>query len=242
MHNLLNGGWSSDPRKDSNVNITVGMGWISGGGPDLARFVDYSGVDGLAVRMYSFDPYDRDVVTRLYRLDPGEYSISLKSDRDGDGAFETAVMEKRQHFQRFDRLRFAVPPRIPVLLELKQLRADPAPGDLPDLAVSDYFMEKKGNTLTVTVHNIGNAPSGAFTVAVTGPNGVSLGKKQVQGLEGAGDFVPKKVVLTFPNLPAHDRYTVVLDADRKVEEIFEENNTATWEKGGIPRSEHAAER
>ncbi|MHB9028055.1 MAG: LamG-like jellyroll fold domain-containing protein [Candidatus Latescibacterota bacterium] len=230
MHNLLNGGWSSDPRKDSNVNITVGVGWISGGGPDLARFVDYSGVDGLKVRMYSFDMADCDVAARLYRLDPGEYTVTLKSDRDGDGSFETTVAEKRQRLRRFDRLSLTVPPRVPVLLELKQVRADPLPGDLPDLAVSGYFMEKKGSSLTVTVHNIGNVPSGAFTAVVTGPNGVVLGKQHSPGLEGAGDFVPKKVTLIFPNLPAHDRYTVVLDTDRKVEEIFEENNTATWKK------------
>jgi hypothetical protein len=228
MINLIAGGWGADTPKGSNVNVTVGVGWISGGGPDLARFVDYSGVDGLTVRMYSFDSFDRDVTARLYRLDPGEYTITLKSDRNGDGVFETTISEKTQRFRRFDRVNLAIPPLVPVLLELKQRKGDPFPGDLPDLAVSNFFMEKKGGDLVVTVHNIGNAPAGPFEVFVTCPSGNIIGKQQVRGLEGSGDFVPKKIVLTFPDLPEHDGYTVTLDPGKAVEEIYKENNTAVW--------------
>jgi len=234
MPGMLLGGWSSGPRtKNTNVNVTVGVNWIKGGGPQLARLVKYSGNDGLKVAMYSFDTFDREVVARLIRLVPGRYTVSLTSDNDGDGTYETVVSENEQEFRRFDRLSLKVPPQQSVELEIKQIQAAPSPGDLPDLAISDECVEKSGNSLVVTVHNIGCVSSGAFTVTVFCPHGEKIGTAQVQSLPSAADFVPKKIDVSFDNIPTYAKYLIKVDTDNKVKEIFEENNNVEFITGNL---------
>ena len=132
MHRLMNGGFGVRERAGgvyyTHVNITIGLGWIEGGGPDLARFVGYSGNDGFTVRLYSFDAFDRAVTARLYRLDSGEYTVTLRTDGDGDGTFETVAGERNERLERFGRLSFTVPPQVPAELEVKQTKRDPDPG------------------------------------------------------------------------------------------------------------------
>ena len=239
LMNILLGGWGSSPGRNNpeyaskNINITVGVGWINGGGPQLGRLVEYSGNDGLKVRMYSFDSFDRDVTARLFRLDPGSYNVSLRSDNNGDGTYETVLTEQKQHITRFDRLPLNVPPNVPVYLEVTQLQADPDPGDLPDLATSLYYVKKQGNSLTVTVHNIGSAPSGSFTVSVLGVSGKELKTVKVESLPSAVDFVPKTVVVTIPDLPDQPKYQIMIDRENKVREIFEENNSVELVTGSM---------
>jgi len=232
MQDVLLGGWGIGPRRNSpdylkkNIDITVGVGWLEGGGPQLGRLVEYSGNDGLKVHMYSFDRFDRNVVARLFRTAPGRYRVTLRSDTDGDGTYETTVREEERHLKRFDRLAVTVPPGVPVFLEVSQLSADPDPGDLPDLAVSGDFVRLDGNSLTVTVYNIGSAPSGKFEVVVLCPGGKEIKRVPVDSLPGSADFVPKKTDVTFRNLPHHPLYQVVVDDGDEVREIFEENNRA----------------
>ena len=232
MLNMLLGGWGSSPRRDSddyykrNVTITIGVGWIEGGGPQLGRRVDYSGNDGLKVSMYSFDRFERKVAARLFRLDPGTYGVTLKADRNGDGSYEETVSENEKRFRRFDKLEMSIPSRVPLLLEVTQIKADQSPGDRPDLAVDAGRMVLKGDTLTIPVYNIGSAPSGRFTVTVICPGGSALKTVEADSLPGSADFVPKKVDITVPGLPAKSAYHIYVDRDDAIAEIFEENNNA----------------
>jgi len=228
MHYLLNGSFGKRERGGgvyfTHVTITLGLGWLEGGGPDLARLVEYSGNDGFTVRMYSFDAFDRRVTARLYRLDPGEYSVVLRADENGDGTFETTVSEEKRRLERFGRLTVHVPPRVPVILEVKQLRRHPDPGDLPDLATSDYYVRKDGDSISVTVHNIGCAPAGRFDVTVLDGGGRVLKTVEAPPLESPADFVPRFREITISGLPERDRYRIVLDRENNIREIFEENN------------------
>ena len=231
MQNMISGGFSrGENHEQSHVTITIGIGWIQGGGHDLARMVEYSGNDSLKVRMYSFDKFDRNATIRLYRLDPGKYNVTLHTDNDRDGTFETMVSEEDVTLVRFDRLDFKIPPQVPSYLEVKQIKADPLPGDLPDLAISPYFVKKEGNTLSLTIHNIGCAPTGPFTCRVHDSQGNILQATKVASLGSPTDFVSKKVTLLVPNLPESEKYFVVLDPNNEVKEIFEENNTVTLDK------------
>jgi len=232
MNNLLLGGWGSSPRRNDpdyyskNINITVGVGWIEGGGPQLGRLVEYSGGDGLKVHLYSFDRFERKAVARLFRLASGTYDITLSADRDGDGTYEATVTRDRREIRRFDRLELNVPPRTPVLLDVSQVAANPE-GDLPDLATGDDFVALNGNTINVTVFNLGPVPSGKFTVTVRCPRGKALKTVESGSIEGSADFVPRKTVVSIPGLASHPTYTIEIDADDSITEIFDENNTAT---------------
>ena len=232
MHYLLNGSFGIREKGGgvyyTHVTITLGVGWIEGGGADLARLVEYSGNDGLRIAMHSFDTFDRKVTARLYRLDSGMYRVTLRSDDDGDGHYEALVSEREQHLDRFGRLTIAVPPKTSVILEVKQIEADPAPGDLPDLATSGYYIRKRGDSLIVTVHNIGCAPSGQFTVTVLDSQENELKTVKVDSLECPVDFVSKTVDVRISGLPVRDEYRIILDGEDSIRELFEENNTVDY--------------
>jgi hypothetical protein len=232
MHSLLNGGFGIRPKSEgvyfTHVNITLGVGWMKGGGSDLARLVEYSGNDGFRVQMYSFDSFNREVTARLYRPDSGEYTVTLRSDRDGDGTFETPVYDRTEHLMHFGRLTFTVPPKIPVLFEVKQISADPDPGSLPDLATSTYYIKRLGSSLVVTVHNIGCAPSGSFTLTVLDDHDRELRTVNVGSIESPEDFVPRHVDVTVTGLPSLEMYRIIIDRENAVREIFEENNTVDF--------------
>lgn len=228
LYDMLFGGWNTGGRTDdTNVTISVGVGWICGGGPQLGRLVRYSGNDGLSVEMYSFDAFDREVEMRLFRLAGGEYTVKMSADRDGDGVYEIGILNERQHIGRFDSLTLTVPPKTPVRLDITQESADPEPGPLPDLAVSGFFTTYDGGTLTAKVHNIGCAPSGAFTVSVIGANGGRIAEQRVESLPGSDDYVPKRTEVEFRNLSNIDGCTLVVDSADAIREIYEGNNRAT---------------
>ncbi|MFC1608121.1 LamG-like jellyroll fold domain-containing protein [Candidatus Latescibacterota bacterium] len=229
LHDVLHGGWNIPPerRYRPDVTITVGVGWIEGGGPDLGRLVEYSSHDGLKVGMYSFDPFDRVVTMRIFRLDNGRYTVTLSADKDGNGSYETTISQEKKRIRRFDRLTVTVPSRLPVKLDISQVKADRDPGPLPDLSVSGYYVTLDGGTLRATVHNIGCAPSGKFMVSVLDGDGKKVAQKQMESIESAEDFVPKNKEIVFTGLPKREHYTIVIDPKNKVNEIYEENNEAT---------------
>ena len=231
--NVLLGGWGVTPtysaaaqgvvtsRDNSNVTVTVGVGWIEGGGPDLARMVTYSGVDGLMIDIYSFRARESKVTARLYRLDPGTYRVRLMSGGD-------VISDETVHFRRFDRLTFMVPSQKSVTLSVSQVSADPLPGPRPDLAVSPYFVKRDGSTVSVIVHNIGDAPSGPFTVTLVSDGNV-VGTVEGQSLDGVEDFVPKSATVTLKGAKKGRPCRIIVDPDGAVDEIFEENNEVTLE-------------
>ncbi len=204
-----------------------GVNWLEGGGSQLARLVEVSGNDNFKVSMYSFDEFDREVIIRLLRLDAGCYRIQLHLDRDGDGSYESVASQRDEHLSRFAKISVAVPPKVPVLLEISQLQADPDLGDWPDLAISNYYVRKRGDSLVVTIHNIGSAKTGPFSVSLLNPEGQMVTTKQLASLAAATDFVPKTVDVTFDNISDCTGYRIHIDPQDLIKEIFEENNTVT---------------
>lgn len=227
MHRLLDGGFGvreSGGVYYTQVTITLGLGWPEGGGADLARFVEYSGNDGFTVRLYSFDSFDRDVTARLYRLDKGEYSVTVKVDDDNDGVFEKTAYERRENLRRFGTLTFAVPPKVNAILEVRQTRRDTEPADMPDLAVSGYYLRREGRSLVATVHNIGSAPSGAFDVTLLDSSGGEVKTVRASSLDAPVDYVPRSAEIRFDGVSPEEPYRVVIDRNDTIMEIFEENN------------------
>jgi len=221
--------YSQNPLGDDTMaSFSIGVGWIEGGGPELARLVTYSGNDGLTIEMYSFDSFERAVVARLFRTDNGEYRVKLRADRDGDGEYESIVFEREQHIKRFDRLRFTVPPRIPVKLDIQQTNRDPETPGLPDLTTLPRYIRKDDGSLVVTVYNIGNAPSGPFSLKILSPEGHVLATAEAESIPGSQDFVPKKAEIKIPDIPDYKHYGIVIDSGNIVREILEENNMVDY--------------
>ena len=111
---------------------SVSVAWTEGGGEDLARCVTYGDSTSLICRMYSFDPLPRQVSARLYRIDPGEYTVQLTEDRNGSPG--AVIAEYKKDLMRYDDISFEVPTSKPVLLTVRQNKKARIPASLPDLA------------------------------------------------------------------------------------------------------------
>lgn len=205
-----------------DADQSISVAWPEGGGEDLARWVTYADSTKLVCRMFSFDPLERQVSARLFRIEPGSYEINLSQDRNGSPGEVLYAEEKTM--MRMDTIMVTVPPKQPVILTVTQTDKHKDPGPLPDLAIADYDCERKDNSLTVQISNFGCAPSKSTVIRVYDERGEMLAEEKVRVVEAPVDFVHKSAWVTFINLPRKGMFRVVVDPDSKIREIFEGNN------------------
>ncbi len=142
-------------------------------GQDVAALVTDNRADAAGLLAYNLGEKPRPVALRFWRLAPGEYSWRLGPDADGDDRMD-AVAESRTVVlrERGERVRFTLPPRQVVVLEVRQRKAAPARGPLPDVAVAAEEITAipgaagKPADLFVPVHNLGPAPAANVTVTI----------------------------------------------------------------------------
>ena len=202
------------------------ISWPQGGGTDISRWVEYADDTSLRIRMYSFDNTDRDMTLRLYRLNPGKYSLVLAPDRDGDGAPDSDADARLVDIRRFSDIEITVPPQVPMALRMTQVEDHGDPGPLPDLAIDPEDIRVNGTFVTVTVHNIGNAPVSNVPVTLYA-DGKPVETKMVEHIDAPVDYVPKAYTLYFDYRSNGEPVGAVVDPDNIVEEIFELNNNRT---------------
>jgi len=207
-----------------NADETISVAWPEGGGKDLARWVTYADSTKLVCRMFSFRPLERDVTARLFRIEPGTYRIVLS--RDENGSPGTILHTEKKRMKRFDTFTVPVPPGTPVLLTVEQVKKDRNAGPLPDLAVAPYDCDRKGNTLSIRVSNLGAKGSKKTVVHVYDTKSNKIGQAKVPGIEAPTDFVNKSNWVDIHNLPRKGTLVVVVDPKDRQKEILEENNRA----------------
>ena len=221
---MIIGGWLNSTRSPLVDDRSVSVAWTEGGGEDLARCVTYGDSTSLICRMYSFDPLPRQVSARLYRIDPGEYTVQLTEDRNGSPG--AVIAEYKKDLMRYDEISFEVPSSKPVLLTVRQNKKARIPASLPDLAVAPYDCTLRNGKLTVLVSNVGAAKSKGSEVRVYNEAGTLLAKKKVKGLAAPTDFVEKSTELTFDGLNANGPLTIVVNEDGGMKELNRYNNRA----------------
>ncbi|MCD6308225.1 MAG: hypothetical protein J7M24_04430 [Candidatus Latescibacteria bacterium] len=191
---------------------------------DLARWITSADNEGLACRMFSFDPLPRTVTARLFRIDPGVYRVTLAEDRDGKAG--SILNSREMRMRRFDTVTLTVPPKKPVLLTVKLIERQPDPGPRPDLAIAGYDCTRDGAAVTVRVSNLGAAPSKETVLRITGAAGRTLAETPVPPIGAPTDFVERSVSVEFTDLPLTGTLTVTVDQRNRQVEIFEGNNRA----------------
>ena len=197
--------------------------------PDIARLV--SRADGATTRfnLFNFKADPAKIAARFWRLSEGRYRLRVGEDADDDGLIDAAkplLRNEELRLGRFSVVEFEAPPRRNIAVSLELVRAIKRPASLADLAVHpSKDVRRNGEALTVTVHNIGDAPAADFAVEVLDEKGGLIGRKIVPRLAAPLDFVPKTVDLTF-DLGGRTWAKVVIDRENRVVEIFEGNNAA----------------
>jgi len=196
----------------------------------LAALVEKAEKKRLSILMYNFFPGEHIFAVRLWRLDPGEYDLVIRSLK-GPRIFRKARLNVPERGARFP---LALPPRTSCKVELTQIRAFPTKvGPLPDLAVSspDLSLEpskvRAGQTVRVSliVHNIGIAPATRAKVSFLDGDSV-FATATVDLLEAPLDLVPRtaKVTADWSPKSGPHRITAVVDLENAVAEIVELNN------------------
>lgn len=129
---------------------------------DLAALVEEASPTVLRVRVFSFAPHPITIEARLWRLEPGDYTVRQKSGQRLSGSM------RFQHRERGAGWPVRIAPRTPIELEFRQVergrsparhRPDPALGS-DALEMNPPFVLGKPVRIRARVHNIGSAATG----------------------------------------------------------------------------------
>ncbi len=209
----------------------------SGTTRNFAALVLKATTNFMKVLVYNFEPSERTVTMRLWKLEPGTYRVRVGSDRDGDGEYDLNATEKTVAIrERGAAIDTTLASRTQSLIEITQTeKGAPRPNHLPDLALTeaDVIIQpaepRAGETavLRVAVHNIGSAPARNVAVALA-ENNERIDEQVIENLDPPNDLEPKieTVTLTWnPSIARTHRFTVTLDPEDAIEEITKVNNS-----------------
>ncbi|MGD9496573.1 MAG: hypothetical protein AB7Y46_09705 [Armatimonadota bacterium] len=206
--------------------------WVSweGGGLDYAAAVLDARPDHLKALVYSFHDQPTPMTMRVWRLPHGRYRVRMGVDSDGDDEPDAQVTAGEQELWRYDgALPFTAHPGQTVVIELTLLEELADIRERPDLAIDPQDVTREGDTLSVTVHNIGGSAAPASVLQVLGEAG-EIATAQVPALQAPHDLQPKTATVRI-DLPAGARPTaVLLDSPGAIDEITEANNRVSgWD-------------
>jgi hypothetical protein len=190
--------------------------------------------------VYNFEPSERAVAMRLWKLEPGTYRVRIGPDRDADGEHDLDAAEKTVTVrERGAMIDAKLASRTQLLIEIMQTEKGASrPQHIPDPAVTgaDVIIQPaepragEAAVLRVAVHNIGSAPAQNVVVALA-ENGNRI-DAQVVNLDAPNDLEPKigTATLTWnPEIARTYRFTVTLDPEDAIQEITEVNNRVDLE-------------
>jgi hypothetical protein len=186
-----------------------------------------------AATVYLFSDTSREVGLRLWRLELGADYVLEAGPADGLG-LDPRTVDQTVPFTMGhlgDGVEFTLPGRTEYALRVRQTGAPAgAPTLLADLATAprDVTFDAGAGEVTVRIHNVGAADSGAFDVRLLDADGGEIGTRTLTALDAPTDLVPRSVTVVFPHAPARlpASVSVVVDPADGVAEITEENNRA----------------
>jgi hypothetical protein len=191
-------------------------------GEKAAVFVQKAERKSLKAQIYAFPEEDSIVSMRLWRLAPGIYELI----QEGNSSEKRSIHIK----ERGQEINLTIPGQMLTTIYIKQLNRVPQPDLLPDLAIGDRDIEHiRPGTLRIRIHNIGAAPVPPFRMRVFFPDD-SFRDINCSGLPASDGFSPviQDVNFGYPDDIKNGIFTIVLDPDNEVGEIFEGNNQVGW--------------
>lgn len=220
-------------RVDAHVKLAVM--WPSGGGPDVARVILRADDTSLNAVVYSFDSKMRNLKMRLCRINDGHYRIGLYADPESTGNAGAPIWTTEKDLSRFDVVTLPLSPRKSLVIKVEQIENFSRPSELPDLAIDSWDAIWESDSVTATIHNLGNNKAENITVRLL--NGEkTLQEIVIARLDAPTDFVAKRTKVSFTNVPFSRNLKVIIDPEKKIREILEENNSADVDG---PGSNHA---
>ncbi len=216
---------------DDGLIPTMAVTWDS---PDLnfAAVVCNSLPERLRLLIYNFNDGPTRVGFRPWRLVPGEYRLTCGAT-DGERLRPILWEEGRSltYKCRGTPLYVDVPSRRTWLVDVRLLEKLDVPARRPDLAVHSRDVRFDGESVRVTLHNIGAAAAGAFDVVLEAQKGEqwnALARVPVDGLPEITNLEPvrREIVFRGAAAQARGRCRIVIDPEERIDESYELNNIA----------------
>jgi hypothetical protein len=209
--------------------------WVSweGGGTDFSALILDAKRDHLKALVYSFADQPRDMKLRVWRLPHGRYSVTTGLDTNADDEPETNRQQQTLELARYDAIPFTAPPGKTVILDLRLTEELEPITSRPDLALGPDDVRYEEGKLTITVHNLGAAPSPRTTLQVQDAKGKVLAEADVPPIEVPLDLKPRRVEVEV-RAKLTGEWRVVLDPKDEVREVTAANNAASpWLSQGL---------
>lgn len=191
-------------------------------GKDFAALVWDAGPKKLKVAIYSFADRELTGRMRVWRLQHGRYRVRTGPDHDDDGSLDESVAEQQLELQRFSTLPLKLPPRQVTVVEVEQLDQLDDIRNRADLALSPLDTRLEGETLTASIHNIGNQPAASVRVVLK-RDGKAIADQTIARIDAPRDAKPRVIKLRFNNVKPGD--VLQVDPTNDVPEIAEHNNS-----------------
>jgi hypothetical protein len=201
----------------NKVNQTCAISW-EGLGTDFAALVTHHDATSLKVLVCNITDKPIKGQARIWRLDHGDYEVTFSEEDKPSSA-------QKMTLARGDTIPIDMPKKGVWTLNVVQTRALEPIFDRADLAVSPLDTSAANGKIIGKVHNIGLKDVDDVIVALLDATGKTVATKHLGKLAAPLDLVPKTVPFEFDQIPANPKgWSVVVDPDRKVPEIFKGNN------------------
>jgi hypothetical protein len=189
----------------------------------MARVILHADANSLDAAIYSFDSQERDLQMRLCRIHDGRYRIGLYENTANNGITGKSVWTTERDITRFDIVTLPIPARTSLILKVEQISKADRPAELADLVIDAGDAILENESVTATIHNLGNGAAQDITVGLLDGQKV-LQKKIIDHLDAPTDFVAKRTEVVFSNVGPSRNLRIVIDPENKIREILKENN------------------
>ncbi|MBL7644722.1 MAG: hypothetical protein JNK74_00895 [Candidatus Hydrogenedentes bacterium] len=209
---------------------SIAVSWEDVDSPDFSRLVSYADDTRLVVNCYNFDEEPVECAMRVWRLESGTYEVAVGADLDDDGAIDADAVREVATVQlsRFSTVPFNVPAGQNTIISINRIGAVEHPAQLADLAISHEDIQIDGNTVTVTVHNLGGVAAYNVQVALIDRKGIVLAEERIAHIDTPrSDLAARRTTVTITTKGESVVESVFVDPGDIVAEVFEENNEVT---------------
>ncbi|MCK4291906.1 MAG: hypothetical protein KAY65_01815 [Planctomycetes bacterium] len=228
----------------NKFNPTLAVSW-EGFGTDYAAIVHLNRQDCLRAVVYSFADKPMLGELRVWALQHGVYRVTIAREAGSDGFRDIVNPDGPpiRELAKGDAIKLILGPKALTVIEIEQIKKLAPIFGRADLAIAAREVRIEANTLTATAHNLGSAEVPDVVAAVVDADGRTIVRKSLGKLAGPLDLVPKRLGFTL-ELPrkASKGWTLMLDPQRRVAEIYEGNNTVVLDTLGAVDYSGAANR
>ncbi|MBT4497436.1 MAG: hypothetical protein HOC74_06930 [Gemmatimonadetes bacterium] len=213
----------------NKFNRSHAVSW-SGFGTDYAALVLAASPDRFKALVYNFRDERMEGEARFWSLAHGEYRVQIGVDIDGDDVADRRISEEVVEIIRGVPVNLELAPREVMVIDLTQVERLDDLARRPDLALSSLDMRIEEGRLFGAAHNLGGGSANCYLALVDG-DGQVRERVRLGKLKPPFDLRPQRVKFEI-DLPDGygPEWSLAVDVDEEVEELYEGNNRVALER------------